>query len=786
VTADPGEIRAQARVRHGRCTAPLTSFVGREREIADVCRLLGGTRLLTLTGAGGCGKSRLAIEVAARVLDDFPDGVWVIGLAALTDSDLIPHTVASVLGLPEQPDRAPTGVLAEYLSSRRVLLILDNCEHLAACADLADALLRAASGLRLVATSRAGLGVPGERLWRVPSLSVPAAGQVPSRGLIEYEATRLFLERAAAVRSDFHVTDGSAPAVAQVCRRLDGIPLAIELAAARVGALTVEQIAARLDDRFGLLTGGSRTALPRHRTLRATMDWSYDLLPDRERTILNRLSIFAGGWTLEAAEAVCAEDGIDSPAVLDALTSLVDKSLVNVEMPADAARYRLLETIRQYARDRLDESGETDAVRRRHRDYYLALAEAAAPNLRGPDERAWLDRLELEHDNLRAALQWSAAESGGIEKGLRLAGALGEFWDARNYYTEGRVWLRELFAADVPVAPAVRLRAVNAAASLAKHQGDLDNFSQLVHELLALSQSQGDTWGRAWACHYLMHVADDQGDYPRAAALIEEGLGLAREIKDTFAATSLLTCAGDLERGQHHYDRAAVFLEEALRLSNEMGSARSKIAPLHNLGYAMLRRGDEQGAAGLFREGLTLAREVRMTRNIICGIGAVAGTYIERAPDLAARLFGAMEALRVTAGLHLMSVDQADVSRNVAAVRDRLGHDRFEAAWTAGEMMTLEEAADAALAGDAAAGRIARTPGSTTAGSQPDGLTPREREVASLIAEGLSNREIASRLVIAERTAEGHVQSIFNKLGFKSRAKIAAWAAKQNAGATPA
>jgi non-specific serine/threonine protein kinase len=755
--------------------APLTSFVGREREIADVCRMLGGTRLLTLTGAGGCGKSRLAIEVAARVLDDFPDGVWVAGLAALTDSSLIPHTVASVLGLPEQPDRAPTGVLADYLSSKRVLLILDNCEHLAACADLADALLRAASGLRLVATSRAGLGVPGETLWRVPSLSLPAPGELPSRGgLVEYEAIRLFIERAAAVRPEFRVTDGNAPAVAQVCRRLDGIPLAIELAAARVGALTVEQIAARLDDRFGLLTGGSRTVLPRHRTLRAAMDWSYDLLSEGERTLLNRLSAFAGGWTLEAAETVCAGD-TGAPAVLDALTSLVGKSLVNVEMPGSAARYRLLETIRQYARDRLHETGETEAVRRRHRDFYLALAEAAGPNLRGPDELVWLDRLELEHDNLRAALQWSTVESRDTEEGLRLAGALGEFWDARNYYTEGRAWLRDLLAADAPGAPSVRIKAVNAAAGLAKHQGDLANFSSLAHELLALAQSEGDKWGGAWACHYLMHLADDEGDYPRAAAFVEEGLALAREINNTFAAVSLLTCAGDLERGHEHYDRAAAVLEEALQLCDEMGSVRSKIAPLHNLGYAMLHRGDGERAAALFREGLNLAREVRITRNIICCIGAVAGAHASDAPAWAARLFGAMEALRAAARLHLMSVDQADVNRNIAAVRARLGHDAFEAAWTAGQAMTLEEAADAALAGDAAA-----------PGGRRNGLTPREREVAALIAQGLTNREIAGRLVVTERTAEGHVQNILNKLGFNSRTQIAAWAVKQTADAAKA
>lgn len=767
--------------------APVTSFVGREREVVEVCRLLGGTRLLTLTGAGGCGKSRLGVEVAAAVLNDFPDGVWVAELAALTDGSLIPQVIAAALGLPERPDRSPAGELVAYLRPKSLLLVLDNCEHLTACAHLADTLLRSSPGLRLLATSREGLGVAGETLWRVPSLSVPPAASVASDELAQYESVRLFTERAAAVRPDFRVTAENAPAVAQICRRLDGMALAIELAAARISALTAEQIGPRLDDRFRLLTGGSRTALPRHRTLRAAMDWSYDLLSERERTVLDRLSVFAGGWTLEAAEAVCGGDGVESPDVLDALTSLVNKSLVNVETPGTAARYRLLETVRQYARERLQERGDADTTRGRHRDWYLAIAEAARPRLRGPDEALWLQRLELEHDNLRTALEWCMTEPRGIEAGLRLAGALGDFMDAGSHYAEGRACLHRLLTLDPGASPAARMLALHAAASVAKHQGDREDFSRHARELFTLAQDLQSEWGMGWACHYLMHVADSENDYPKAADLMERGLALSRRIGDQFGTISLLTCGGDVERGQGHYELATALLDEARVLCDALGSKRSRIAPLHNLAYVLQHQGDEKRAAALFQEGLALACELGITRNIVCCLAGVAGVCAGAAPERAARLFGAADALRAAAGLSFESVDQTDIERNIARVREHLGDEAFRRAWTAGQAMPFGDVVETALAApDETEDRTGRKAAAPAANRGHNGLTPREREVASLVAEGLSNREIATRLVIAERTAEGHVQSIFNKLGFKSRAQIAAWAARQPIDKTPA
>jgi predicted ATPase/DNA-binding SARP family transcriptional activator len=451
----------------------LTSFVGREREMEEVKRLLSTTPLLTLTGSGGCGKTRLAVEVAADLIDEFPDGVWLVEFASLSDPSLLPQAVASSLDVREQPGRSILATLSEYLKPKRLLLVLDNCEHLIeACATLSESLLRACPKLQILATSRVALGIAGELTYRVPSLSLPDTKQIQSisaSDLAHYEAARLFIERATFSRPTFTVTDRDAPIVAQVCHRLDGIPLAIELAAARVKVLSIDQIAHRLDNCFQLLTGGNRTALPRHQTLRATMDWSYGLLSETEQMLLRRLSVFAGGWTLSAAEAVCADTlppaphlrgelssvngglrgvrvpGIRPDEILDLLTQLVDKSLVLAEEQDKEARYRLLETVRQYGREKLIEAGEVEVVSKRHLDWYLSLAERSEPELRRPNQIVWFKRLEVERDNLRAALAWSL-ESEEVEAGLRLAGALRWFWFVRGCMSEGREWLEGMLS----------------------------------------------------------------------------------------------------------------------------------------------------------------------------------------------------------------------------------------------------------------------------------------------------------------------------------------------------
>ena len=419
----------------------LTTFVGRGREIGEVRERLATARQLTLTGSGGVGKTRLALEVAAQLLEDFPHGVWLVDLSTLSDAALVPQAIAAPLNMQEEAGRPLTAALGDYLLSKKVLLILDNCEHLSeACAQLTESLLRRCPSIRVLATSRETLGMVGEAVYRVPSLSLPDLRRLPDfDGLIQYEAVRLFADRAALSQPEFALRPDNAAAVARICGHLDGIPLAIELAAARVKALSVEAIAARLGDRFRLLTGG-RTAVPRHQTLRAVMDWSYDLLPEPERALLRRLSVFAGGFALEAAAAVGMREDGDEIETVDVLARLVDKSLVTVDQHAADLRYRLLETVRQYGREKLLGAGEADEAQRRHRDYFLALAERAEPELHRASQTMWLDRLEIEHDNLRAALEWSLGLEGD-ETGLRLAAALAPYWHARGYLSEGREWL---------------------------------------------------------------------------------------------------------------------------------------------------------------------------------------------------------------------------------------------------------------------------------------------------------------------------------------------------------
>ncbi|HLY67543.1 MAG TPA: BTAD domain-containing putative transcriptional regulator, partial [Chloroflexota bacterium] len=424
----------------------LTDLVGRGEEVRQVTAQLRLSRLVTLTGAGGVGKTRLAIAVAEAVGEEYADGAWFVELAALSDTSLVAQAVASILEVQEQPGRTLLQTLVNYLKPRALLLVLDNCEHLLqACAQLSEVLLRSCAGLRVLATSRQALGIGGETAYRVPSLRQPDphALFLAEKELVSvsagYDAVRLFVERARSQRSDFALTRHNGLAAVDVCHRLDGIPLAIELAAAQVRALTVEQIASRLDDRFGLLKGGSRTALPRQQTLRAALDWSYDLLTEPERLLLRRLSVFAGGWTLEAAERICPGVGVEGWKLLDLLTSLVDKSLVVFDENSEGeGRYGLLETIRQYGQERLAETEEEPILRGRHRDYFLALADEAEPHLVAADQGVWLARLDQEHDNLRTALDWCTDDPEGAEIGLRITGALRVFWEARGYCDEGR------------------------------------------------------------------------------------------------------------------------------------------------------------------------------------------------------------------------------------------------------------------------------------------------------------------------------------------------------------
>jgi predicted ATPase/class 3 adenylate cyclase len=714
----------------------LTSFIGRAKEIAEIEALLVRNRLLTLTGSGGSGKTRLSLHVAAESLAQFPDGAWFVELAPLADPGLVPQTVATVLGVKEEPGKSITQTLTDYLKDKRLLLLLDNCEHLLdACATVADALVRQCPGVKILASSREALGIAGEQTFRVPSLSLPdrKRAQTPQT-LSTYESVQLFIDRALLVRKDFQVTNQNAPALASVCCRLDGIPLAIELAAARVRALTLDEIDGKLDQRFRLLTGGSQTALPRQQTLRSLIDWSYDLLKDPEKLLLQRMSVFAGGGTLAAAEQVAAGEGVVEEDILDLLTSLADKSLVVAEQKDGHSRYRLLETVRQYARDRLVESGGGEAVRERHRDYFLALAEEAEPKLTGAAQAEWLRRLEEEHENLRAGFDWSLAEAES-RGGLRLCGALLWFWWTRGHISEGREWCaRVLGKTGGDERTPERAKVLNAAGALACLQGDYPAAWAWHEESLAIRRHLGDRSGTARSLGNLGIVARDQGDYASARALYEEGLAIVRELGDRRGIGAALGNLAVVTLDQGDFASAALLNEECLEIMRERGDLQGIAFSLHNLGYMSSAKGDYPAARALNEESLAIRRQLGDRRGIAISLealGSVAenqGDYpagralneeslaIRRelgdrrgiayslkglarvvtalgTPLRAARIWGAAERLREEIGSPLPPNERSLYDPPVAAARAALGDDAtFDRAWQEGRALTLEQA----------------------------------------------------------------------------------------------
>jgi predicted ATPase/class 3 adenylate cyclase len=683
----------------------LTSFIGREREMEAVKRLLASNRLLTLTGSGGCGKTRLALQMAADLLHEYPDGVWLAQMEALTDPALVPQTVAAAVSVREEPGRPMTRTLAEFLRPQNCLLVLDNCEHLvAACAELAAVLLQAAPNVRILATSREALGITGETAWRVPSLlSPPARKAVNGSDLMQYEAVRLFVERAAAARSSFAVSKRDAEIIAQICRRLDGIPLAIELAAARVKMLTVEQIAARLDDLFRLLTGGSRTALPRQQTLLATMDWSYNLLSEQERKLLRRLSVFAGGCTVEAAEAVCAdrEEGDSSSLppsdVLDLLLSLVDKSLLVFEEREGEGRYRLLESVRQYGSELLAAQEEVEVLRRRFLDFYLHLAEEAEPHFQGPEEKRWLDRLETEHDNMRAALAW-ALQQGEAEASLRMVGILHRLWLVRGYLSEGRRWASEALQKRDGASETVMAKALNVAGILAWSQGDYVAARPFYGEALAIWRRQGDRQRIAGALINMGILAREDGDFEKARSAYEEALAISRELGYWKVIAAALSNLGTLAMDRGDFAAARPLLEEALAADRASGDRWAIALTLYNLGATTQEQGDFAAARSLLLESLAMWRDMGERRGIAYALGELGIVAVQMGDhERAARLLGAAEAAREAMGIALTPTERAGYEPEAARVRAGLSQEAFEAAWNAGRAMTPEQAVAFAL-----------------------------------------------------------------------------------------
>ena len=671
----------------------MTSFVGREADLADVKDLLTRERLLTLTGPGGTGKTRLALQAAAETAPG--DGVWMVDLAPLADPDRVTQAVASVLNVREEPERPLLETLTESLHGKQILLLLDNCEHLiGAVAVLAHALLQSCPQVRLLATSRERLGVTGERVYGVASLSLPDLSRPGAASdLGGSDAARLFLDRAS-LHHGFSLTAAAVPALARLCHRLDGIPLAIELAAARTRSLTVEQIHDRLDQRFRLLTGGSRTALPRQQTLQGLMDWSYELLTPPERRLLAHLSVFTGGWTLAAAEAVCAGEGTEPWEVLEGLTGLVDKSLAAF----DTRRYRLLETVRLYARDRLEETPDAAATRERHADYFLALAAETQPKLFGAEAGVFLNQLEMEIDNLRAASAWVHARQ-DADRALRLANNLARYWHVRGHLSEGRGYFEAALSLSDPAEWSKRRAlAFFYAGLLASTQGDMMGAVALHGQSLECYLRLEDYENANILRANLGGTLTQLGDYAQARALLEEALSYQRQADDKESQAASLGGLGDLARLEGDYAAAEPLLMESLTLWRGFGNTQAVSVQLNNLARVATRRSDFAAAGRSVREAISLRRALGDVKGLLWSLDAAAGlAAAEGRLHEAARLSGAVEALGTAHDIGTPPADQAERDHDLAVIRAGLPDAEFASFWSQGQALTLDEAVEAVL-----------------------------------------------------------------------------------------
>ncbi|HUG16782.1 MAG TPA: LuxR C-terminal-related transcriptional regulator [Thermomicrobiales bacterium] len=758
-------------------SAPLSSFVGRDAEIAQIVRLLTSTRLLTLTGPGGVGKTRLALAVVAAIEPDMRDGAVVVSLGAVTDPALVGSAVEAALGLAEQGGRSPVEVVVAHLADKELLLVLDNFEQIVDAAPLVATLLHAAQGLRALVTSRVTLRIGGEQELIVQPLALPDPDSPAStQQLLEYEAIALFEQRARESRIDFQLTPENASAVVEICRRLDGLPLAIELAAARVKLLSPAALLERLDRRLPLLTGGARDLPARQQTMRGAITWSYDLLSPDEQRLLRQLSVFTGGWTLDAAEAVC-QLGAGGSEVFDGLASLADKSLLRQTTQRDkqteAGRFSLLGIVRDFGLELLEEFDEADETRQRHAAHYLELAETAAPQLESPDATPWLIVLDAEHGNLLAALDWLLRQR-AAERGLRLVGALREFWFMRGRLAEGMTRTQALLALpEATPRTRARARALATAAWLARWLGDTTRSIEYCVEALAIWGEIGDHAHDAWLYNLtgmcMQASIRERGDLLLANEYFNRSLRLAREVGDSRTLGMVLNNLGINAQANDELELATEMFEEALSVTAASGHKGVLALAKNGRGRLALLQGDHRLAQTLFRESLELSRDVRNTWGIALAIGKQAiMAQIAHDAQRAARLFGACDALHARISTPMSGFQQQDHAPALAASRTALGDDAFEAAWAEGAAMSLEHAVAYALEPPA-------TPEPDAAGAHM-GLTPRELDVLRLVATGLTDAEVAEQLFLSRRTVSSHLTSIYTKLGVSSRAAATRYA----------
>jgi predicted ATPase/DNA-binding CsgD family transcriptional regulator len=819
--------------------AQSTRLIGRDREVSALRRavLSDDVRLLTICGPAGIGKTRLAVATATSLLGEVRPGIVFVDLAPISDPALVAAAVADALNVRLVGDLPALEQLRNYLKHRHVLLVLDNFEQvLGAAAQLAE-LLAACPALKLLVTSREPLHLSWEHEYPVPPLGLPDLRCLPAAGVLtDCPAVALFLERARVVNPSFVLTAGNAAVVAELCVRLDGLPLAIELAAARSKVLPPQAILARLQQRLDLLASSVRDRPRRHHTLRAALDWSYELLGLPEQALFRALAVFVGGCTLEAAEAVSLHAGspLASPSlrapvfpssILDGITSLVDKSLLRLEQPmASEPRFGMLEMVRTYALERLVASGEAEALWQRHADYFVTLAEQAEPELRGPNQVAWLERLEREHDNLRAALRW-CLESGAAESGLRLGGALWRFWYVRGHFAEGSEWLARLLAVSDGSAPTVaRAKALNGVGNLAWNQNEYDTAEACHTESLTIRRALGDEPGIAaslnnlglvarhraeyaraqclfedalarsrtlgdWALqalhlNNLANVLHDQGDDAAAPVLQEESLAIYTRLGSDWGIAMALCDLAQVVQAQGDVARAQVLCEQSLAIRGRIGDRRGLAQARAALGQLADDQEDYPAARAHFAESLALAREVGDRLGLAHGLEGLAAVDVSQGhAESALRLAGAAAALRAAIGAPCSPAEQARLDRRLGPATRAVGKERATQLWEGGRLLSPEQTTATGFG-------LPPAPESSGSG-QPtrdpaEWLTPRERKTAALLARGLTNRQIAAQLVITEGTAKLHVKHILHKLGFSCRAQITAWALQRGLLEAPA